>query len=138
MMSGKVLTQEAVKFEAMDLRVRQSTGLQRAQVCDIAAAVAHIAQHACGGLTVERLLGATQQVSYKTFHTHFKLATGMTPGQAIQRRQIEEARRLLAGTRLSVTVIAEQCGFGGSSDFARRFRALVGVSPTEFRLGLER
>jgi AraC-like DNA-binding protein/DNA-binding LacI/PurR family transcriptional regulator len=133
MMSGKPITQGIVLSEAMDLRVRQSTGLQCAHVCDIAAAVDHIAQHACGGLTVEQLHKATQQVSYNTFHAHFKAVTGMTPGQAIQRRQIEEARRLLADTRLAVTTVAEKCGFSSSSDFARRFRAFEGITPSEYR-----
>lgn len=133
MMAGKPPQQAVVRFDAMDLRVRQSTGLQRAHVCDIAGAVAYIAQHACAGLGVEELLKATQQVSSKTFHSHFKAATGLTPGEAILRRQLEEARRLLTGTRLAVTVVAEKCGFGSSSDFSRRFRVLEGMSPTEFR-----
>ena len=133
MMSGKNFEREVVRIEAMDLRIRQSTGLQRAEVCDIAGAVAHINQHACGGLTVGRLFRETQLVCYKTFHSHFTEATGQTPGQAILNRQIAEAQRLLAGTRLSVTMVAEKCGFGGGSDFARRFRLVTGVSPTEFR-----
>jgi LacI family transcriptional regulator len=133
MMTDEPQPQLTVRFNAMDLRVRQSTGLQQAELCDIAGAVAFINQHACGGLGVEQLLRATQRVSYKTFHTHFKRATGLTPGEAIQRRQMEEARRLLTGTLLSVTRVAEQCGFGGSSDFARRFRAIEGASPSAFR-----
>lgn len=133
MMEGKPSPRESVRFDAMDLRVRQSTGLQRAHLCDIAGALDHINQHACGGLTVAQLLKATQRVSGKTFHTHFKQATGMTPGEAIQHRKLEEARRLLAGTRLSLTLVAEQCGFGSSSDFARRFRAVEGLAPSAFR-----
>ncbi len=132
-LSGKPITQGTLLFEAMDLRVRQSTGLQRAHVCDIAGAIDHIARHACSGLSVEQLLKATQQVSYNTFHTHFKAVTGMTPGQAIQRRQLDEARRLLAGSYLNVTTVAEKCGFSNSSDFARRFRAFEGISPSQFR-----
>lgn len=131
--AGKPLPQASVLSEAMDLRVRQSTGQQRAAVCDLAGAVDQIAQHACGGLTVEQLFKATQRVSYNTFHAHFKAATGLTPGQAIQRRQLEEARRLLSCTRLAVTTVAVKCGFGSSSDFARRFRAFEGISPSEFR-----
>ena len=130
---GLPIPQESVPCEAMDLRVRQSTGLQRAHVCDIAGAVDYIAQHACSGLTVQRLLDATQKVSYNTFHTHFKAVTGMTPAQAIQRSQLEEARRLLAGTQLAVTMVADKCGFTSSSDFARRFRAFEGISPSQFR-----
>ena len=63
----------------------------------------------------------------------FKAATGQTPGEAIRRRQFEEARRLLGETELSVTLVAERSGFGSSSDFARRFRAMEGKSPLEFR-----
>ncbi len=132
-LSGMPIPQDPVLCEAMDLRVRQSTGLQRAHVCDIAAAVDHISQHACSGLTVAQLLRATQKVSYNTFHAHFKAVTGLTPGLAIQRRQLEEARRLLGGTRLAVTTVAEKCGFTSSSDFARRFRAFEGISPSQFR-----
>jgi len=79
------------------------------------------------------LLESTQQVSSKTFHTHFKAATGQTPGEAILSRQLEEAQRMLAQTELSITLVAERSGFGSSSDFSRRFRLLEGKSPTEYR-----
>lgn len=133
MMAGHAGPVDRVRIDAADLHVRQSTGMQRAHVCDIAAALDHIRHHACGGLSVARLLEATQRVSSKTFHTHFKAATGQSPGEAIQQRQLEEARRLLAETSLSITMVAEKSGFGGSSDFARRFRAMEGMSPGEFR-----
>lgn len=133
MMAGHPEPPDRVRLDAMDLRVRGSTGGLRAQVCDIAAALDHIDQHACKGLSVARLLEATQRVSGKTFYTHFKAATGWMPGEAILRRQLEEARRLLAGTSLSVTLVAEKSGFGSSSDFARRFRAAERMSPSEYR-----
>ncbi len=133
MIEGEPAPVEAVRLDAMDLKVRDSTGLQRALVCDIAGALSHIDQHACRGLSVGELHEATQDVSGKTFHSHFKAATGMTPGEAIQGRQIEEVRRLLSGTRLPITRIAENCGFNSSSDLARRFRAVTGISPSEFR-----
>lgn len=133
MMDGEPAPGEPVRLDAMDLKVRDSTGLQRALVCDIAGALSHIDQHACRGLSVGELHKATQDVCGKTFHSHFKVATGMTPGEAILRRQIEEVRRLLAETRLSITLIAENCGFNSSSDLARRFKAVAGISPSEFR-----
>jgi LacI family transcriptional regulator len=138
MMAGRPGPKDRVRLDAVDLHVRDSTGLQRAHVCDIAAAVAYINQRAGGGLSVAQVLKATQQVSSKTFHTHFKAATGQTPGEAIRRRQFEEARRLLAESELSVTLVAEKSGFGSSSDFARRFRALEGKSPLEYRMQARR
>lgn len=133
-LSGAPVPTAAVTVDAVDLHVRQSTGGQRAQVSDIAAAISHIHQHSCGGLSVASLLTATQQVSSKTFHTHFKTATGRTPGEAIRARQLDEACRLLSQTTLAVTLIAEKCGFSSSSDFARRFRATFNVAPSQYRL----
>jgi LacI family transcriptional regulator len=84
-------------------------------------------------LSVAEVLQETQRVSKMTFHKHFQAATGQTPGEAIHQRQFAEARRLLAETQLSITLVAENCGFGSSSDFARRFRAFQGMSPTDYR-----
>ncbi len=137
MLSGSRKSGEIVEIDAMDLRVRESTGAQRARICDIGAAIRHIHQNFGSGLSVDSLHKATQQVSGKTFHTHFKLATGQTPGEAIRARQIEEARRLLSQTQLSITIIAEKSGFNSSSDFARRFRAIAGVPPSEYRLAFQ-
>jgi LacI family transcriptional regulator len=133
MMAGQPGPKDRVRVEAADLHVRQSTASVRAEVCDIAAAVDYIHQHACRGLTVAQVLKATQHVSSVTFHKHFKAATGHSPGEAIRRHQLDEARRLMAQTELSVTLVAEQTGFGSSNDFARRFRAMTGQSPSEYR-----
>lgn len=133
MMNGKAAPAEPLRLESMNLHVRESTGLKRAEICDIAAALEYINQHACQGVSVEQVIRATQHVSKVTFHKHFQAATGQTPGEAIQQRQMEEACRLLANTELSMTTIAEHCGFGDSSGFARSFRACQGMSPSDYR-----
>jgi LacI family transcriptional regulator len=133
MMHGKPAPPAPVRFEAMVLRVRESTGLNRSEICDIAAALEYIAQHACHGVSVSQVMKETQHVSYATFHNHFQAATGQTPGEAIQQRQVEEARRLLGTTQLSITTIAEYCGFCDNSSFARHFRALQKMSPSDYR-----
>jgi len=133
MMQGNHPPNPMIRVEAVDLHVRQSTGKKLAEVCDIAGAMTYINQYACHGLTVERLLQETQRVSKMTFHKHFVAATGQTPGEAIRQRQFAEARRLLADTKLSITLVAEQSGFGSSSDFARAFRAVEGMTPRAYR-----
>ncbi len=133
MMKGQPAPPEIVRLDAMDLHVRESTGLKRAEICDIGAALEYINQHAAHGLTVEQVMKETQRVSKATFHKYFQAATGQTPGEAIQQRQLEEARRLLAGTQLSIATIAESCGFCDNSSFARSFRALQKMSPMEYR-----
>ena len=132
-MSGQPAPAKPVRVDATDLHVRQSTGLKGAEICDIAAAVNYINQNACRDLTVEQVLQKTQRVSKMTFHKHFLAATGQTPGEAIRQRQIAEARRLLAETKLSITLVAENSGFNSSSDFARAFRAAQGMTPRDYR-----
>lgn len=63
----------------------------------------------------------------------FKLSTGMPPYRFVIQSRIERAKRLLADRGTSVTEVALALGFGGSTQFARAFRAAVGVSPREYR-----
>ena len=133
MLQGAPAPADIVRIGAIDLHVRESSGRLRAEICDIAAALDHIDQQACHGLSVKQLVIKTQNVSVVTFHKHFFAATGKTPGAAILQRQLEEAQSLLARTELSMTLIADHCGFSGSSDFARRFRAETGVTPSDYR-----
>ncbi len=133
MMHGHPGPADFVRLDAIDLRVRESTGSKGAEVCDIAAAVEYINRNARQGISVEQVIKETQHVSKATFHKHFLAATGQTPGEAIQQRQLEESRQLLANTRLSITTIAGQCGFDNSSNFSRNFRALQGMTPRDYR-----
>lgn len=133
MMNGKPAPMEPVRLDALDLQVRESTGSKRPQICDIAAALDYIARHACHGVSVEQVMKETQRVSKGTFHKHFLATTGQTPGNAIRQRQVEEARRLLATTQISITTIAEQCGFCDIGNFSRGFRVVQGMSPRDYR-----
>ena len=48
-------------------------------------------------------------------------------------RQLFEARRLLAETKIPVQDIAEALGFGSAAYFSRSFQARTGKTPTAFR-----
>ncbi len=133
LLDGTPAPSEPVRIKAMDLHVRESTGLKRPQICDIAAAMEYISQHACHGITVHQMIRETQRVSTKTFYTHFQAITGQTPAEAILQRQIKEAQRLLATTKISITEVAEYCGFSSSSNFARTFRSVRKTSPKDYR-----
>lgn len=49
--------------------------------------------------------------------------------------KLEEARRLLGDTSLSLTEVSEQLGFNSQSSFTRFFRNEVGVPPLRYRHG---
>ncbi|MFP4353354.1 MAG: helix-turn-helix domain-containing protein [Puniceicoccaceae bacterium] len=65
----------------------------------------------------------------------FKRDTGLTLTQAINRIRIEQAAHLLMATDRPVSDIATACGYNEIPYFNRRFKELLGASPTNYRLG---
>ena len=58
---------------------------------------------------------------------------GMSPHEYLTRYRLSQARDLLRNTELSVSEIAEACGFRDVFTFSRVFRSKYGYSPTQFR-----
>ncbi|THJ74139.1 helix-turn-helix domain-containing protein [Candidatus Frankia alpina] len=50
--------------------------------------------------------------------------------------RIDVARRRLTESELTVTEVAQLCGFSSSSQFSTAFRRETGMSPRAFRLSL--
>ena len=66
----------------------------------------------------------------------FKQATGMTPLQFVTRERITRAQQLIRETSRSLIEIALEVGYTSPSHFAKVFRRVAGVTPTEFRSAL--
>ncbi len=68
------------------------------------------------------------------FHRIFSMMTGETPADYVQRMRVERAAILLQNDhRMTITEIAEACGFGSISLFSRSFRARFGITAREYR-----
>jgi YesN/AraC family two-component response regulator len=63
----------------------------------------------------------------------FRKELGLTPIAYLNRYRVQQARSLLKNTHKSVTEIALEVGFSGSSYFSRIFHRETGMSPAEFR-----
>mgnify|MGYP006300888735 CR=1 FL=1 len=63
----------------------------------------------------------------------FREATGMTPIDYLIRLRVRDAMFELRNTHDSVTEIAYHVGFSDSNYFARQFRKVTRMSPTEYR-----
>lgn len=122
-----------VRLRCMDLHVRESTGLRRPEICDIAGALQCIGENACRGITVGQVIKQTQRVSKVTFHRRFQAAVGKSPAEAIRDRKLEEVRRLLTSTDLPLTMVSDLCGFSSSKVLARVFRVAEGVTLRDYR-----
>lgn len=67
------------------------------------------------------------------FSHKFQEETGMTVAEYVRRMKMEEAKRLLTSTSLSITDIAGELSLGSRSSFFTAFRREYGCSPSEFR-----
>jgi AraC-like DNA-binding protein/quercetin dioxygenase-like cupin family protein len=67
------------------------------------------------------------------FSRFFKNATGLTFVKFVNMIRINEACRLLVRENLDITQIAYICGYQNISNFNRRFQALKGTTPSDFR-----
>ncbi len=70
----------------------------------------------------------------RAFHKHISLS----PGQYYIQLRLKAARRLIAETQLSITEVADRCGFNSPQAFSRAFKAKFSVTPNSLRRGRER
>jgi AraC family transcriptional regulator len=67
------------------------------------------------------------------FTKSFRVATGLTPHQWLQRYRIDTAKHLLRNPALTIAEIAVTCGFADQSHLTRVFSRLVGDTPAAWR-----
>jgi len=72
-------------------------------------------------------------VSSRTLIRRFKSATGVSIGQYLQQRRLDEAQALLRRTNLSITEVGVAVGLNDASHFSRMFRGQTGLTPSAFR-----
>jgi AraC family transcriptional regulator len=78
-------------------------------------------------------IAAIAELSPFHFLRIFKQATGQTPHQFLNSVRLDRARRYLERHDLSITEIAQLCGFATPSRLATTFRRETGLSPTSYR-----
>src|SRR5439155_19625262 len=76
-----------------------------------------------------------QTAGYSRFHfiRAFRDAYGQTPRDYLSARRVERARKLLRNANLTVTEVCLLVGFSSLGSFSTRFKADVGISPSEYR-----
>ena len=72
-------------------------------------------------------------VSDKYLSARFIRETGRTLSDEINQARIEKAKLYLQYTDFSIEEIAEKTGFCSQNYFSRRFKDIIGMSPTQFR-----
>lgn len=94
-------------------------------------------EHHAEALDLPRL-ARQAHCSSRTLLRRFRLATGMTPGEYLQRLRISQAQQALAESAQSLEQVACQVGFSDRATFAKRFKQLCGETPGAFRKRMRR
>ena len=76
-----------------------------------------------------RVAGITPQHLIRVFRQHYHV----TPGRYLWHTRVERGAGLLTATGLTVSEIADRCGFKNPFHFSRLLRKMQGVSPRELR-----
>ena len=72
-------------------------------------------------------------LSVAQLERHVRRVFQCTPQQLLAKFRIDAAMRMLARPG-SIAAIGQACGFSDQSAFARQFKAMVGMSPRDYRL----
>jgi transcriptional regulator GlxA family with amidase domain len=81
------------------------------------------------------LQALASMVGLSRFHftRAFKQSEGVTPHRFLLHCRVKRVQDLLATTELSLSEIALAAGFSDQSHCSRRFRELVGITPSRYR-----
>ena len=98
----------------------------------IARAQSFIAEHLGEPLGVDRL-ARVAGLSRAHFVRRFASESGQSPSDFVFAARMERATRLLIATDQPVAAIATATGFANGNYFAKAFRRLNGISPSDYR-----
>jgi AraC family transcriptional regulator len=73
------------------------------------------------------------ELSTAHFSRMFRKSTGESPHHFVLRHRVERAKEMLRAAEARILDVAVGCGFKTQQHFARVFRRICGVSPTEYR-----
>lgn len=80
-------------------------------------------------------LARVANMSLYYFAVLFRQSTGLSPHRYVLSKRVERAKELLHDPKFSVLDVSMNVGFEHQNNFARVFRRITGVSPTEFKRG---
>lgn len=94
-------------------------------------AVIYISEHYSGNLSLD-FLSQKYAMSRSRFSKLFKEVTGVRLTEYINITRISAAEKLLSKKSMTITEVAERCGFNDSNYFAAVFKKLKGITPKKY------
>jgi AraC family L-rhamnose operon transcriptional activator RhaR/AraC family L-rhamnose operon regulatory protein RhaS len=98
----------------------------------IGAAIGHLESNYPEPINLDQL-AEIAHMSNRNFVRSFQAALGSSPIAYLIQLRVNRGTVLLRTTDLNVTEVAFQVGFSDSNYFARQFRKLLGLTPSQYR-----
>ena len=111
---------------------RQSTDTMAIRDPVVIAALRYIQSSAVKGANVANVAQAAG-IGRRELERKFRAIVGRSMLQELRRMRIEQAKRLLSGTDLSMPTVARLSGFSSAHRLAIVFRRICGMPPTTYR-----
>jgi LacI family transcriptional regulator len=134
LMDGDASGPDVLRYGAHGVSIRESTLSSSPHADFVQKALDWIDANACqyiGASDVARALG----VSRRILDLRFRELLRTTVHAVLRERRLEEVKRLLADTDMSIGRITEQCGFTSAGHLKNLFRRTTGVSMRDWRDG---
>lgn len=96
--------------------------------------IEYINEHYMEKNCIEKLAKA-QKINRRYLSRLFKRYSDRSPQEHLIKVRIDEAKKLLRTTRISVSAVGSKVGYDDVMQFSKIFKKYTGVSPTEYRMG---
>ena len=139
LMGGAKAPVQPIRVPPGGIVVRRSTDIFATEDVEISKALAFIAKNLKKPITVKDVVLASG-VSRRTLFAKFSERLGRSIHREVLHQRIARTKFLLSSTDAKFETIAVECGFSSYPVMWSAFRAIEGVSPSEFRMseGLRR
>ena len=114
---GHILTEKMLKPDSGEIVTRAVTFIQDNLEKDLSIKL------------ISQSINVSKSVLYKKFRDRFHC----TVGEYINRKRVEQSRKLLTSSSLSMEEISQQCGFSSASYFTKIFKQHTGTTPLKYK-----
>ncbi|GAA5484454.1 AraC family transcriptional regulator [Haloferula sargassicola] len=114
------------------VRSYEGTRIELQPYLDLRGVVEYLKQHYADPISMTDLAGKVG-ISTRQLERRFRATFNTSPRQFVLKLRILRACEMLAGSKSSVTEIALATGFYDHSAFSRRFRAIMNLTPADYR-----
>jgi LacI family transcriptional regulator len=132
LMQGNAPPREPIRIPPKGLIERKSSDLLAVNHSGVARSLQFLWKNYHKPIGVEDLVQVAA-MSRSALHQAFLEHIGRPPGRELHRVRIEQAKKILAQSRMKLEAVAEMCGYQSVNSFCVAFRHTTGISPKRFQ-----